>query len=577
MRELIPRRRAGMLLGVLLLGLIGLVARLTYVQGIRSDEYTDLARRQRVREVTLPARRGAIYDRHGRELAMSVPARTIYANPRVVRDPAAVAARLAPLLDADEGELVRRLRTDRAFVYLARQVPVEVAQEVESLDIVGVDGLDEARRTYPGGSLAATVTGFVGTDGVGLAGLEYAYEDLLGGEDGVRVLEQDPMGRRIPQGVFREDPPVPGSDVVLTIDRDVQHAAERALNGAVEETSAAGGTVVVLDPRSGEVLAMANSPTFDPNDLDGLDPAHTRNRAVTDAFEPGSVSKVVTAAAALELGLVSPQTPFGIPDRIIVAGEDYHDAYRHATQTLLFEDIVAQSSNVGTIKVALEVGPQRLSDYLERFGYGEPTGLGFPGEAAGVLPSTERWNSSLPTMAIGQGLSATVLQLTRLYGTIANDGVMLEPKLVQGWVDPAGESNDASSPRPRRVVDEEVASTLREMLQLTVTEGTGTLAAIPGYDVGGKTGTAQKPSPTGGYSGFMASFIGFLPVEEPEVVVAVVLDEPTPSFGGVVAAPVFREVGMAATRALRIAPSPPPPFDAPKGPVGEERHVAAGR
>lgn len=576
MRELAPRRRAGILLGILLLGLVGLVGRLTYVQGIRADEYTDQAHRQRVREVVLPARRGAIYDRHGRELAMSVPARTIYANPRVVRDPAAVAARLAPLLDAPEGELLGRLRSDRAFVYLARQVPVEVAQQVEGLDIVGVDGLDEARRVYPGGSLAATVTGFVGTDGVGLAGLEYAYEDLLGGEDGVRVLEQDPMGRRIPQGVFREDPPVSGSDIVLTIDRDVQHAAERALARAVEETSAAGGVVVVLDPRTGELLAMANRPTFDPNDLEGLELSHTRNRAVTDTFEPGSVSKVVTAAAALELGLVDPETPFGVPDRIVVGGEDFHDAYRHATRTMLFRDVIARSSNVGTIKVALQLGPERLSEYLHRFGYGEPTGLGLPGEVSGVLPPTDRWRTSLPTMAIGQGLSATPLQLARIYGAIANDGVSLDPKLVSGWIDPSGGEHEAASSRPERIVGAGAARTLRDILRFAVTDGTGTRAAIDGYAVGGKTGTAQKPSPTGGYSGFVASFVGFLPVEQPEVAVAVVLDEPSPYEGGVVAAPVFREVGTAAIRALRIAPDPPP-SSVPEGSAAGERQVAAGR
>ncbi|HVE92390.1 MAG TPA: penicillin-binding transpeptidase domain-containing protein [Actinomycetota bacterium] len=558
MADRTTRRRAAILLAVMLAGLLGLSLRLGYVQAVRADEYTDFARQQRLRTVVLPAMRGAIYDRHGQELAMSVAARTVYANPRQVSDPEGTGRVLAPLVGQDVREVVDKLRQDRGFVYLARRLDVDAAERIERLGLTGIGILDESRRSYPGGALAANVLGFVGGDGQGLSGLESTHEKLLGGRPGSRVLEQDPLGRRIPQGVFVEKPPSPGSDVLLTLDRDIQYAAEKALGKAVQDTGAKGGSVIVMDPRSGEILAMANAPTFDPGDLEDIKPAERRNRAVTDVYEPGSVGKIVTASAALEEGLVDEATPFGVGSTIRIADRVYHEAKAHAPANMRFDEIIAQSSNVGTIKVAQKVGPEKMAEYMSRFGYGRSTQLGFPGESSGIMPPREKWSrASMPTMSMGQGVSATAVQMTRMFATIANDGVSVEPKLVAGWVDPKGRPHYAPQRGGGRVVSSTTAATVRRILAKAVEDGTGTRAQIPGYDVAGKTGTAQK-AVRGGYRGFMASFIGFLPASQPRVVVSVVLDEPAPYYGGIVSAPVFKEVAEAAVRIMRIPPTEDP-------------------
>lgn len=561
----VPRRRASFLLLVILLGMVGMGARLSLVQGLRASEYSALARQQRVRKIDLPAIRGAIYDRAGREMAMSVPARTVYANPRQIVDPESTARTLAPLIGVSADAIAAQLRKPRGFVYLARRIDVERADKVDGLRLPGVGTLDEHRRTYPGGLLGANVLGFVGTDATGLAGLEASYEALLRGKPGFRVLEQDPTGRPIPQGLSSELPPIAGSDLVLTIDRDIQFAAEQSLRRAVDDYSAKGGSVVVVRVKTGEILAMANAPTFDPNDIAGIDLLETRNRAVTDAYEPGSVNKVVTASAALEEGVARPESPYSVPAVIGVAGARFSDAHGHATKTMRFEDIIAQSSNVGTIKVALQLGAKRLEDYLERFGYGRSTALGYPGESTGILPSATRWNTSLPTMAIGQGVSVTALQLVRVYAAVANGGVSVEPKLVDGWVDPDGTLHKAPASRTWRVVSEQTAATMRAILTRVVTDGTGKLAQVPGYATAGKTGTAQKPGPHGGYQGYMASFFGFLPAAAPELAIGVTLDDPRPYWGGVAAAPVFREVGLQSVRILRIPPTELPALLPPEG------------
>lgn len=547
------RRRATTLLLCLLLAIVGIGFRLFQVQGVNADRYTDIARRQRVRKIVLPAHRGAIYDRGGRELAISIPARTIYANPKQIPDKEGTARVLAPMLGRSYQELLRQLSKPKGFVYLARKVDVAVARKIDGLKLIGVGTLNEPRRGYPGDGLAANVIGFVGTDAKGLSGVEHAFDALLGGKPGLRVLEQDPHGRPIPQGMDREQPPVPGGDLVLTLDRDIQFAAESALRRAVDDYGAKGGSVIVMRPGSGEILAMANAPTFNPNDLEGVSSSDMRNRAVTDAYEPGSVNKVVTAAAALEEKIVSPASTFVVGSQIRVGGGTFSDAHGHAATRMTFEQIIAESSNVGTIQVALKVGSQRLTEYLRRFGYGQAIGLGFPGESAGLLPRADRWRTSLPTMAIGQGLSVTALQMTRVYATVAHDGVAVEPRLVSGWVDADGVYHGSPESRSRRVVSAPTAATLRRMLTKVVTDGTGTAAQVPGYPTAGKTGTAQKPA-KGGYAGYVASFVGMVPATAPELVIGVVLDDPTPIWGGVVAAPAFRQVAEAALRILRVPP-----------------------
>jgi cell division protein FtsI (penicillin-binding protein 3) len=522
--------------------------RLGYLQTVQSKDYVETARRQRVRRIDLPASRGTIYDRRGGELAVSVPARTIYANPKQVTDPGGEAKALDALLGRD---VYADLTRHAGFVYLARRIDVAMGTKIASLRLPGIGVLDEARRVYPAGSLAANVVGFIGTDQNGLAGVEYAYQQLLGGKPGYRVLEQDPLGRRIPQGYYAEVPPVPGSDLLLTIDPDVQLAAERALADGVKRTGAQGGMVIALDPRSGEILAMADSPTFDPNDLASVDANATRNRAVVDAFEPGSINKIVVASATLDQGLMKPTDQIWVPSEMRIADQTFIE--KEGARSLDLRGILAESSNLGAIELAQRLGPQRLNAYFRRFGYGRITGLGFPGESAGSLPPLNRWATSLPTMAIGQGLSVTSLQIALAYAAIANDGVALEPQLVSGWVDPQGAFHRPAPPVPRRVVSVQTARTLRGLFQAVVTEGTGKLAAIPGWTVAGKTGTAERAVP-GGYNGYMSSFVGMLPAAAPQVVIAVTLDNPTPSEGGLSAAPVFNQI---ATQVIRIRHIPP--------------------
>jgi cell division protein FtsI (penicillin-binding protein 3) len=546
-------RRAGTLGASLLLCFCLLGVRLTYVQALRSEGYAEEGRRQRVRKIELPARRGGIYDRKGGELAVSIPARTVYANPRQVNDPAATARALARLLDRHAWQVEADLRKDRSFVYLARRIGVVTARKIAALRLSGIGILNEPRRLYTGGSLAAGVIGFIGTDQRGLAGLEYGYEELLGGRPGYRILEQDPQGRRIPQGQFREVPPQPGSDVVLTLDPDLQLAAEDALQRGVERTHAKGGTLVALDPRTGEILAMASNPSYDPNLIGSIHPDATRNKVVTDAFEPGSVNKVVTAAAVLNEKLLGPTQQMWIPYQMKIGDKVFKE--KRGARSLDLRGILAQSSNLGTIRLAQMLGPRRLESYFHHFGYGRGTGLGFPGESAGNIPATERWVTSLPTMAIGQGLSVTTMQLAQVYATVANDGLLVDPRLVSSWIDATGEVHKLQEARKRRIIPAEVAQTLRDLLTSVVTEGTGVQAAVPGYTISGKTGTASKLIEGIGYRGYMASFFGMFPARSPQLVIGVVMDSPTDgNEGGIAAAPVFADVAKEAVRILRIHP-----------------------
>jgi cell division protein FtsI (penicillin-binding protein 3) len=519
---------------------------------VRSNVYVETARKQRVRRIDLPATRGAIYDRRGGELAISVPARTIYANPKQVTDPAGEARTLAPLLGRPEPAVQADLSRATNFVYLARRIGVVTGSRITALRLPGIGVLDEARRLYPAGQLAANVIGFIGTDQQGLSGIEYEYQQLLGGKPGYRVLEQDPLGRRIPQGIYSEVPPVAGSDLLLTIDPDIQLAAERALADGVKRTGAVGGMVVALDPRTGEILAMADWPTFDPNQLGAIDADAVRNRAVVDAFEPGSINKVVVASTVLNERLMRPTDQIWVPSELKIGDQTFIE--KEGARSLDLRGILSQSSNLGAIRLAQRAGPNLMNEYFRRFGYGRVTGLGFPGENPGALPSLSRWATSLPTMAIGQGLAVTSLQVAMVYQTVANDGVQLEPQLVSGWVDPAGAFHRPAAAVAHRVESVQTARTLRDLLSSVVTDGTGRLAAVPGYVVAGKTGTAERAVP-GGYSGYMSSFVGMLPAAAPQIVIAVTLDNPTPNEGGLSAAPVFQKIAAQAVRIRHIPPS----------------------
>jgi cell division protein FtsI (penicillin-binding protein 3) len=405
----------------------------------------------------------------------------------------------------------------------------------------------------------------------GLAGLELTYDGVLAGSPGERVLEVARDGRPIASGESSGRVPVPGSDVVTTIDRQLQYGVQGSLADAVRRNGAKGGTVIVLDPHSGDVLAMATWPWFDPNRLDLATEEQMRNRAALDAFEPGSVNKVITASAAIEEGAVGLQERFLVADRTYVGDELIRDAHPHPTERMTIGDIIAQSSNIGTIQVADRLGSGPLATYLSKFGFGRPTGIDFPGEAAGSLLPLSQWNeTSRATMSYGQGISATPLQMAAVYATIANGGEWVQPRLTQGTMDAGGRLEPAPASPRRRVVSERTAALVTRMLAYAVEDGTGSAARIHGYQVAGKTGTARKPyEDRAGYAKrYVASFMGFLPADNPRVVVVAILDEPSTVYGGVAAAPLFQEVARQAIQRLRVAPGdrvPLPPNELATG------------
>jgi cell division protein FtsI (penicillin-binding protein 3) len=554
-----PATRLLALFAVMAFAFGAISVRLVVLQVGQARELQDRALDQRVRTTELPAQRGQILDRNGARLALSTPASDVYADPRLVLDPWGSAIKLAPLLHVDAASLANSMSGDGSFVYLARQVSSTVAERIGELSLPGVGQLDTSRRSYPAGSVASQVLGFVGTDGVGLTGLEFGYQDVLAGTPGERTHELGPSGQTIVGGVDVEVPPVAGSSVVTTIDRDLQFQVQQALQDAVEAQHARGGTVIVMDPRTSQVLSMASYPSFDPNAF-GDSPSGTyRNRAVTDAFEPGSTNKVITAAAAIQERAIPLGLQLEVPWTMHVGDYVIHDSDPHGVMRMTLGDIVAESSNIGAVMVADRLGSAALATYLSRFGLGHATGIGFPGESNGIMLPLDRWNdTSLATMAYGQGIAATPLQMASVYATIANGGRWVQPSLVRGTIDPHGDFVTASKPQTRRVVSATTASMVTRMLSYAVEFGTGTNAQIPGYQVAGKTGTARIPLPDGsGYveGQYIASFIGYLPAGDPKVVVAAILDRPSAGYGGLAAAPLFRRVALAAITRLGIAPA----------------------
>jgi cell division protein FtsI (penicillin-binding protein 3) len=554
-----PARRLVALLAVMTLGLSGIMFRLVLLQVKESSAYQALARSQRVHSIVVPASRGTIFDRNGEELAMSLPAKAVFADPALIERPGREARVVASVLKVPFQDVTAAMRRKGRFVYIARGVDAGRASILEARHLAGIGFLDESRRYYPGGSLAPQVVGFVGVDGVGLAGLEQQYQSVLAGRAGHEVVEADPNGVLIPQGANVDVPPVPGDDLLLTIDRGIQFQAQAYLAAAVKRNKAKGGTVIVMDPRTGEILAMATYPWFDPNHIDRASLEDVRNRAVTDVYEPGSVNKVVTAAAAVEQHLLDPRETLSVPDHLDVYGKTFHDAHEHGVEEMTLADIITYSSNIGTIKVAQMLGKNRLGSYLSRFGLGIKSGLGFPGESRGILPPPHDWFGAIRgTIPIGQGVAVTPLQMLSVYATVANGGVWVQPQLVRGTVGRDGDVDPAPLPETRQVVTARTAAEVTKMLAYAVDVGTGREAQIPKFWVAGKTGTARKPlENVRGYSDkYVASFIGFVPAARPALVVAAVLDEPATVFGGVAAAPLFRDIARFALARLRVAPAP---------------------
>jgi|GEM_PF-237069 len=550
-------RRAMALLIVLSLGLSAVILRLTQVQAVSASQYEKLGASQRIRTIKLAAERGAIFDRNGVDLAVSVNQQTVWANPKVVTDPAGYAAKLAPVLNVDAKTLTERLSDKaHAFVYLARKVDDATADAVKKLDLKGVDFVPESKRFYPSGTLAGPLLGSVGIDNDGLAGLEVQYDKMLAGKPGELTVEQDPEGRTIPQGVSRLEPAVRGSDLILSIDQSLQYELERALVDAVASSTAKGGMAIVEDTQTGGILAMANV-TGDGAGAARPSTAAEHNRAITDVYEPGSTNKVITISGAIEDGLITPETHFTVPDKLPMADAVFEDHEPHPPINWTTTDILVNSSNVGTIMIGEKLGKIRIDHYLRAYGFGKKTNVGFPGEPAGLLLDPEHWYvTSLGTVPIGNGLSVSPLQMLQVYVTLANGGMYKSPKLVEATIDSDGVRHPVPTEAPHRVVSEATAGKLVTMLAQNVMSGTGTNAVVPGYFAAGKTGTARKPLEGGrGYSGqYMASFAGFVPAQDPRLAAVIVLDEPTPIYGGQVAAPVFARIMQYALRLERIPP-----------------------
>ena len=515
-----------------------------------SPDLSALAARQHLRTVALPAHRGAMLDRSGQELAIGREQRTVYATPSLLKQPAAAARELAKVLHLKRKPLQRLLSDrDSGFAYVARKADPQLAQQAVALRIPGVGSYPEEERVYPLKTVAAQVLGFAGTENKGLAGLEYEYDRQLSGRAGGEVVVRDPTGRVL--RTARAKDPLPGEDLRLTIDEEIQSWAERILADTVRVQSAKSGTAIVMDSRTGEVLALANAPLIDANKY-GQDPARARNRAVTDAYEPGSIFKVVTVSAALAEGLVRPNTKLVLPPTITVGGKVIHEAHPRGTQVFTVHRILAESSNVGAATLGIKLGKERLLKWIDLFGFGRPTGLAFPGEVGGIVPGY--WSeSTIGNVPMGQGISATPMQIACAYAAIANGGVWHTPRLV------AQVGHDVVQPEAgRRVVSQPVARQVVKMMSEAVEDGTGTAFQIPGYRTAGKTGTAEKPDPRhGGYAKgkYVASFVGIVPADHPSLIVVVMVDEPQGQiWGAAVAAPAAQKIAVFALQHLKIAP-----------------------
>lgn len=551
----------------LLVAWAGIGLRLFQVQVVRADELAQMGLDQRLTVKELAADRGNIFDREGRELAITVDATTIYANPHQITRPEETANLLAAALGLDEEEVLASLRADKGFVFIARQVEWEDAQPVTQIGLPGIYWYTEPKRVYPAGSMAAQVVGFVNVDNEGIEGLEYGYNEELSGSPGRVEAEQDPDGRLITFGEYEVVPAVPGSDLVTTIDREIQFIAEEVCEDTLDRTQAERCSVVVLDPANGEVLAMVTLPGFDPGDRTGTDPDRFRNWTALAVYEPGSTQKLVTVAAALEEKRVSWSTSFEVPDQIeVVPGACpdnervfgcFRDINPHEPMIMTVRDIVTRSSNVGTILIEQELGEEKLADYLEAFNYGTQTGVDFPGEASGQVTLGNGCQSCPASAAIGYSVAVTPLQMAAVYGAIANDGIWVQPHLVSEIVDGTGTTNPVD-PETREVVSPDTARVMRLLLQNVVEseDGTGQRAKVDGYSVGGKTGTSRRFVEGEGYTGdVVASFIGMAPIQEPEIVVAVVVDAPyQDNTGGRAAAPAFAEIVQRTLHQMGVAP-----------------------
>jgi len=548
------QQRTGWIFALFLGLLVVAAARTAYLGVIRSGVLRKAASTQQVTNERVSSPRGTITDRNGVELAVSEPARDIAADPYLLHDPLSAARRLAPLLGQSEAEVLRKLSERSGFVYLARALPGARATQVLALKLPGVSGSPVMRRVYPRGQLASQVLGLVGTEGHGLEGLEYSRNAQLAGHAGDRRTVSDAIGQ--PVSITESSPEMPGDPLQLTLDANIQQRSEDVLSAVAQVFQPKDATAIVMDPRSGALLAVANWPQVNPNDVAAAPEGALADRAVSFDYEPGSTFKAVTVAGALQEHLVTPESGFNIPDQIQVADRTIHDDSEHAEETLSTAQILARSSNVGAIKIGMLEGASRFNEWVHRFGFGAPTGVDLPSEERGLtLPLSHYSGSSMGNLPIGQGELVTPMQMATAYSVIANGGVLRSPHVVE-------RVGDKVQPEPagRRVISRATAASLREMLEgVLKAGGTASEVSIPGYALAGKTGTASKIDPaTGEYSktAYVASFIGFAPASHPKLLCAVVVDEPQTGsiFGGEVAAPAFGQIMSFALSYMGIPP-----------------------
>jgi cell division protein FtsI/penicillin-binding protein 2 len=544
-------RRIGLLFAAFLLCFLVVIARAFWLQGVQGAQLASQAVSQQTQSVLLPSLRGSVLDRHGNELATSEDAATIFAIPSEVRKPALAAEKLAPILDLPESEVLGELTAESGYAALAHKVDLPTAQRIERLGLAGIGGDPDSRRTYPQGEMAAQVIGAVGSEDEGLTGLEDSEEEVLRGDDGERQIVTDAKGDTI--RLETVDEAEDGEDIQLTLDPAIQGSAEQALAEVGEAYAPKGATAIVMDPRSSEVLAMANWPPVDPTDLSDVDPENLLNRATGFTYEPGSTFKAFTVAAALDDKLVTPASAFTLPPTIQVADRVIEESHARGTETLSVAQILAHSSNVGAVTIGLQLGSEKFSRWIKRFGFGRPTEVGFPAEGQGIVPALEDYSgSTMGNLPLGQGLSVTPMQMMAGYQAIANGGVLRRPQLIE---EVGGEA--VEEPRGRRVFGADVAAQVREMLEgVLEAGGTASGVSVPGYTLAGKTGTAEVAE-DGAYSEtkYVASFIGFAPAQDPRLLVGVVVDQPQGDiYGGSVAAPAFGKIAAFALPYLGVAP-----------------------
>jgi len=573
------RTRAMRLLLVVVFGVM--VLRLVQVQELGNKHYAALSRAQLTQSVTVPPVRGGIYDRNGEVLAETVTRQTVVADPQIITKPTAVAAVLAPLLGVPADTLRAKLTEPGGFVYLAHRVPDTVAATITKMNLNGINLVPESQRVVPVGRLAQPLVGTVGWDGNGTSGMEYQLQSLLAGKAGTTDILRSPDGVALPSG-GRSTPATPGTGIELTLDESVQYVAEQALASEIVASHATGGTAVIMDVKTGDILAMANltsttaantsgtatAPATGPATLTAKVAAAPNttgatlvaqsdtlpagvveapsNSAVTQVYEPGSVFKLVTFSAALADSVITPNSTLSVPAALPMGKYTFHDAEQHGTVSMTATQILAQSSNIGTIEIAQGLGETRLLDQIANLGFGRPTGLGIPGESQGLVPGASHWTgTSIGSTPIGQDDAVTAQQVLDAYNAVANGGVFVSPRLIRATVGNDGTVTGAAAAGAHRVIDPTTNGILTNMLESVVATGTGTSAGIDGYTVAGKTGTAQIPSPNHlGYipGAYIGSFAGFAPAQHPVLSAIVVLDRPTPIYGGAVAAPVFSTI-----------------------------------